>query len=325
MSRAASGPGSSRTARPSAGTTPRGCSTRSTTRGRRTGSPKIAWAFCRTPPRALGPARRPRRHGPAWWRRAYLADDPPGGAWRIPLWAASLDDDEVPPALDRARHAAGDDLIDLIVALSGSLTVHHVASLVATAKARADPWERLVLLCAGTGLDGDALDAAKTAIRSALDEARIHAAARPPPWWAPDEAPWLVRGFSAWTPFVARLVAPPLRRLVADGIFAGGYLDGVLDTDHGREPDLDGWATQMLALTPLLDARQVARLDELQGKRPGGVDSGTLRAWVVTGIAVGWAACGEFDGCWRAARGPWRRRTRGRRCCRARRRRESLP
>ncbi|WP_410617129.1 ATP-binding protein [Amycolatopsis sp. lyj-109] len=245
---------------------------------------------------------------PAWWRDTYLANYPDGGATRLPIWTAVLDKDEVTACLAATTDLNGNDLADAVVTIAASITGNHVGPLVASARSRTDPWEALILLCAGTHLSaGDSREIVIAEISSAIDAVRAQTRTTRAPCWAPNDSPWLVRGFSPWTPIVARLVAPWARPRVAGQLFEGGYVDGIPSRESGSTMpgDLDDWARQMLALTPFLDPKQLAAFDTMQKRSPQDgprVNSGTLRAWVVTGIAVGWAACGEFSQCWSTLR-----------------------
>ena len=73
-----------------------------------------------------------------------------------------------------------------------------------------------------------------------------------------------MHGFSGWAPFFARVVSPASRATIADQMFAGGYLDGVVEHE-----DLDRRATDALGLTPLLTHEQLASWRSSLGKASG--------------------------------------------------------
>jgi hypothetical protein len=136
----------------------------------------------------------------------------------------------------------------------------------------------------------------------------------------PEDSHWLMHRFSGWAPYFARIVAPAARARIAEHLFAGGYLDGVVVGE-----DLDQWAADALGLTALLTREQLAwweriarhgywspedgddagdalspRVAPPPGPRPKApIRSDTLRAGFYAGIAVGYAAGGHLDDAYR--------------------------
>ena len=221
------------------------------------------------------------------------------------------------------------------------MTAEDVPRLLDRAGTLADPWLGLTLLAAGTHLPADAAaDTVTDEICARLDALRAASPEPPDPSFRyPHGSHWLMRSFSGWAPFFARVVSPAARAAIADRMFAGGYLNGVVEDE-----DLDRWAIDALGLTPLLTHEQLAwweviarhgssspdseevvsedfaddvredfvnvvggRLEPKPAPSPpepepdpkGHIQSGTVRSYFYAGIAVGYAARGDCDDAYR--------------------------
>jgi hypothetical protein len=192
-----------------------------------------------------------------WWLQAYayVGSYPEGGTGSYrrdpPVDADDIEAilEDIDPDPD-CQH-----VVDVAFALARRMAAEDVPRLLARAETLADPWLGLTLLAAGTHLPaGAAADTVTAEICARLDALRAASPEPPDPsFWYPYGSHWLMHGFSGWAPFFARVVSPAARATIADQMFAGGYLDGVVEHE-----DLDRWATDALGLTPLLTHEQLA-------------------------------------------------------------------
>jgi hypothetical protein len=161
------------------------------------------------------------------------------------------------------------------------------------------PWFALCRLAAVTRRPPvDHRDAALAEIRSRIGELREIASQRGSVYPFPPDSPWLAGSVDGWTPFFVRLLAPDVRPLIRDLLFDGGYGEGVEGPEHNRgRGEFDDWAREALTLTPLFSAKQMALLEE-RADTPR-IDSGTLRAYVKAGLAVGYAHHGDRESAYR--------------------------
>jgi hypothetical protein len=264
----------------------------------------------------------------AWWLQAYayVGSHPKGGT-RSYRRDPQVDADDIEAMLqDIEPDPAGHHVVDVAFALARRMTAQDVPRLLARAGTLADPWLGLTLLAAGTHLPaGAAADTVTAEICARLDALRAASPEPPEPSFGyPHGSHWLMHGFSGWAPFFARVASPAARATIADQMFAGGYLDGVVEHE-----DLDSWAADALGLTPLLTHEQLAWWEVIaehgfssldpyadaggaQDPKPapppkpepepepeGHIQSGTVRSYFYAGIAVGYAARGDFDDAYR--------------------------
>ena len=246
----------------------------------------------------------------AWWRHAYGVFAPEGGTWsyrRDP----QVDPDDIEALLEGTEPDPDDrHVVEVAFGLARRITAKDVPRLLARTRSIADPWLGLTLLAAGTHLSaGPAADTVTAEICARLDAVR---AASPEPldmtYWYPHGSHWLMEGFNGWAPFLARIASPAARATIADRMFAGGYLDGIVKSEK-----LDQWAEDALGLTPLLTREQLGWWEVIAeqgfsaiGPKPvqlpkpkGHINSSELRSYFYAGIAVGYAACGDFDNAYR--------------------------
>lgn len=250
----------------------------------------------------------PRRAPPldAWWLDAHAGVYPKGGVRGYPH-NSPVGSHDIEAMLDDTDPDPPGTFVDVAFALARYVTAKDVPRLLTRARTLADPWLGLLLLAAGTHLPaGEAADSVTAEIFARLDALR---AASPEPSGLshlfPHGSHWLRLRFSGWAPFFARAVSPAARPAIADRMFAGGYLDGII-----QNKDLDAWAADALGLTPLLTHEQLARWEVIAGQRDmspiamtpqpkGHIESGTLRSYFYSAIAVGYATCGDFDDAYR--------------------------
>lgn len=252
----------------------------------------------------LGVYRYPPRGDEDADRRDGAANGPRGPALR-PEHTAPNDGEVVALAFESARTLAAED-VPVILDLAGL---------------RADPWAALTVLGAATHVPDPELRArVVTLITSMLEVLRDEvleqaAAIRRVRDGMPGDCPWLMLGSGSWTPFLARVLHPAAWPVVKPLLFGDGYLTGVerthswyMEEEHQR---LDDWASEILALTPLLEVTeidQISRLAEPPEPRVTSwrsaqvaaapwpkVRSATTRGWLWAGLAVGYARRGAWD------------------------------
>ena len=262
-------------------------------------------------------------YGTPWWQTGtYLGvpwrRDARLGVYRYPP-RGDQDADRREGAADRPHGTALNDgeAVALAFESARTLVAEDVPVISDLAGSRADPWAALTVLGAATHVPDPELRArVVTLITSTLEALRDEVLEQATDIrrirdGMPNDCPWLMLGSGSWTPFFARVLHPAAWPEVKPLLFGDGYLTGVERThswyreeEHQR---LDDWASEILALTPLLEVTEIDQISRLaEPPEPSWrsaqvatpwpkVRSETTRGWLWAGLAVGYARRGAWD------------------------------